>query len=58
MQQKLATLMEKMAAMEGRQKELDDRVSVIETNSIGYENGLEDLEEKQDAREEDPKACP
>jgi hypothetical protein len=53
----LVKLLLRASAVEVRLDEVAGRLSVVETNSIDYENRLEDLEEKQDAKE-DSKACP
>jgi len=53
----LVKLLLRVSAVEVRLDEVAGRLSVVETNSIDYENRLEDLEEKQDAKE-DSKSCP
>ena len=41
-------LLAKLRALDVKLRRLEDRVSVIETNSISYENRLQDLEELDD----------
>ena len=38
--------------MDLRLSRLEDRVSVMETNTINHENRLQDLEEKEEKRDE------
>ena len=41
-------LLARLEALEARLRTLEDRTGVIETNSISYENRLQDLEELDD----------
>ena len=41
-------LLAKLRTLDVKLRRLEDRVSVIETNSISYENRLQDLEERDD----------
>ena len=41
-------LLARLEAIEAKLRTLEDRVSVVETNSITYENRLQDLEEQDE----------
>lgn len=48
----LQDLIYKLIGLDDRLRSLEDRVGVIETNTIDHESRLQDLEEAEDERQE------